>query len=907
MKSTQSSFFVRAPWVAGVVLLLALLFTSSRAGAAGSAFYDTDVVGGFYMTQVEQPPGVTWTFTTSALSGGSDTVIHVQDNNDPQGGFIAGNDDFNGLASRVVVSPAANWRTLRLVVRSYSQFSQGSCLFDGVPSSGSGAFSYTIGFGGTKIFGPTLAATAHVTTSELQGQATDLVLLAIGGIAEHAVAFDDDDGVGLMPWMHLPEVCTNCQFVLANYSAPGTLKTNLFYDEEADWVNPDGDGLGTPLESFLGTDPFETDSDQDGISDDYEVYGKDSTALNPVKFPTWGADPLLKDLFVEVDWQQCLGDSSTCPNGIDTGQLTPEHVAQVKSDFWPVRVHFDIGTFNTDPETWFDWGSWGGATRMETSYGPDDISGQEGESEERQYLFHHGFSFPFYTGHSWWVPGPYFTTTNAGFPSGRVTSHELGHNLGLHHGGRPFTLGYNYKTNYFSIMNYRSEFTAPFSHGLLPSLNPTALDEQLGIGTTSANALAGISTWYAVNPTTGAIDWNRDGAFAPSSTMVQGPVALDDFSLIGQTVWRVDPMTQIKKLRDASMSWVSIGGVVGDQLWMFGRGNSGQLQYSRAARTQLDAGCGSITSLDEWSENCAGMTDAVTDVPGTNKVLSFGPGVAELNATLLVVTQPTSGTLISNQISINGGNGQITYGNNVTLPGGVTASGDVAALSTGIGVVKAWAPSGGRLKQWTYQNNAWSNPVDQRWSDNSLINPKFGIAVVRGFQDGSSTARIYAAIPTSPNGVVEFARQDATTGRWSKLNAWQQMAQPLVTARPGLAYQRRAGQGIEIGRFYMALNLGPISSLILTEGNLASGSTRRLRWIGPGYTLRGPTQGGINLVNDTARDLNLRAMETYTDGTTVFMALADGIPNGNVSDNDDYLYLLGALRASLWQENLPLP
>jgi hypothetical protein len=41
------------------------------------------------------------------------------------------------------------------------------------------------------------------------------------------------------------------------------------------------------------------DSDHDVLQDDYETYGYD--AGFPQKLPTWGADPLQKDLFVEVD------------------------------------------------------------------------------------------------------------------------------------------------------------------------------------------------------------------------------------------------------------------------------------------------------------------------------------------------------------------------------------------------------------------------------------------------------------------------------------------------------------------------------------------------------------------------------------------------------------------------------
>lgn len=97
--------------------------------------------------------------------------------------------------------------------------------------------------------------------------------------------------------------------------------------------------------------------------------------------------------------------------------------------------------------------------------------------------------------------------------------HEFGHNLGQLHGGVDNN---NYKPNYISIMNYFYQLsgvgpslvalgfantgsgfnTFGYSHGLLPSLNEGALDENVGIGLGRA------------------IDWNCDG-------VISSPVAKD--------------------------------------------------------------------------------------------------------------------------------------------------------------------------------------------------------------------------------------------------------------------------------------------------------------------------------------------------------------------------------------------
>ena len=63
----------------------------------------------------------------------------------------------------------------------------------------------------------------------------------------------------------------------------------------------DGDGLDDSRELDLGTDPLESDTDGDGLPDGAEVDMTD-------RFP--GADPLQKDIFVEVDYTSRLSRSA---------------------------------------------------------------------------------------------------------------------------------------------------------------------------------------------------------------------------------------------------------------------------------------------------------------------------------------------------------------------------------------------------------------------------------------------------------------------------------------------------------------------------------------------------------------------------------------------------------------------
>lgn len=146
--------------------------------------------------------------------------------------------------------------------------------------------------------------------------------------------------------------------------------------------------------------------------------------------------------------------------------------------------------------------------------------------------------------------------------------------------------------------------------------------------------------------------------------------------------------------------------------------------------------------------------------------------------------------------------------------------------------------------------------------------------------------------------------------------------QPRAEERPGLAYQKRAGQPNNyVGRFYIAINqqsscsepfgtpnnddgtgAGCSSRLIMTEGNLASGTpaTRRLAWITPAHWLANKfAVGGISLVDDLTRDTNLRAAFADPGGSGLFEPLADGIINASLSDLDDFPYVSGALRAAI--------
>jgi hypothetical protein len=125
--------------------------------------------------------------------------------------------------------------------------------------------------------------------------------------------------------------------------------------------------------------------------------------------------------------------------------------------------------------------------------------------------------------------------------------HELGHNLGLRHGGDD---NLNYKPNYLSLMNYSFQLRGipasnrlDYSASALPTLNEGSLNENLGIQDGTDNTL-----YYCPGgsqsqvPGTGAIDWNCNGTIQASvSADVNGGsgttlTGFDDWTKVGQSL-----------------------------------------------------------------------------------------------------------------------------------------------------------------------------------------------------------------------------------------------------------------------------------------------------------------------------------------------------------------------------------
>ncbi|RYZ43021.1 MAG: hypothetical protein EOO71_05485 [Myxococcaceae bacterium] len=213
-------------------------------------------------------------------------------------------------------------------------------------------------------------------------------------------------------------------------------------------IDSDGDGVCDEAEARYGTNPYLTDTDGDRISDNAELFG-----YNGVDLRYYGADPKKKDVFVEMDYYPGLKPTQnaldrvtaafaaapvTNPNGT-TGvalHLVADQqiaAADVDTDLNPVWTDFDVikaKYFNARRAPFFHY------LLVADHYNAGGSSGISRGIPAHDFIVTLG---------NWGTPGG-TEQQQAG-----TLMHELGHNIGLRHGGNDDT---NYKANYLSLMSY---------------------------------------------------------------------------------------------------------------------------------------------------------------------------------------------------------------------------------------------------------------------------------------------------------------------------------------------------------------------------------------------------------------------------------------------------------------------
>lgn len=337
-----------------------------------------------------------------------------------------------------------------------------------------------------------------------------------------------------------------------------------------------------------------SDPDEDGIPTAWETCGYTYSNGRFVDLPAMGADPNTKDIFVEVDYmvEQGVCAWGSCAFG-HSHQPKEDAISKIVQSFifQGIMLHVDYGPetvmnpltgekwgqlSNTDPLPHFNTlGSSCGDKCYQWEQHPfESCSELENLTEvyfddfkicyfnlERSPIFHYAIfahqleGFGCTSGISRGIPGSDFIIslggwgpwlkdeclgTGAKIGVGTVNQqagtfmHELGHNLGLCHGG-PRSLAesenqcdVNYKPNYLSVMNYAFQTSGLFNGGaegffdysnfgsLDLNLEEDDLDENTGLGDESVIAtLYGTRYWCSVDKDridhdVSTVDWNCD-------------------------------------------------------------------------------------------------------------------------------------------------------------------------------------------------------------------------------------------------------------------------------------------------------------------------------------------------------------------------------------------------------------
>lgn len=303
------------------------------------------------------------------------------------------------------------------------------------------------------------------------------------------------------------------------------------------------------FESEVFARPFdvEADTDGDGLLDTWETDGWVDNNGNGVldgddfdfsDLPSDAQpDPMRKDLYVEVDWMEVDadgdGDVDSDPDqpgdhthAMDPGTPGSTPTGTPLDDVIDVFADAPVG--NPDGTTGIDLhvdvGQMGGGGPIPETVGVDFDSGFEQVKRDnfdvrRQRVFryalrkHEGSGRGEIWGNDFWWNYNTATTQATGF------MHELGHTVGLRHGGDD---NINCKPNYFSIMSYTHQLqgiapsgTMDYSREGLPTLDESDLDESVTLGDGNFQTMfsAGGSVIGPSADTAGnvAIDWDDDG------------------------------------------------------------------------------------------------------------------------------------------------------------------------------------------------------------------------------------------------------------------------------------------------------------------------------------------------------------------------------------------------------------
>jgi hypothetical protein len=319
-------------------------------------------------------------------------------------------------------------------------------------------------------------------------------------------------------------------FVLPMNFIKRPLDSNVERLNAAAGLDSDQDGLTDAEERQLGTDPNNPDTDRDGLLDGWEVHG-----VNGIDLHALGASPRHKDIFVEMDYMV----RASATNGLAPNAAVIAGIKQVFANAPVINPDGRLG-INIHP-----------ILGNEVSYVADlnpyitqfNAIKAANFDPRKAPVFHYmvwanGYNGGTSSGVSLDIPHSDFIVT-LGLWNGNLGGtddqkigtfvHELGHNLGLTHGGAAND-NVNFKPNHLSVMNYQYQMSGvkydgayrfDYQHFPLPHLDESQLLEGEGLGRPFLLRKYSIVYKGRELPAWGSIDWNQNSRIDPS------PVSFD--------------------------------------------------------------------------------------------------------------------------------------------------------------------------------------------------------------------------------------------------------------------------------------------------------------------------------------------------------------------------------------------
>ncbi|WP_176629225.1 hypothetical protein [Desulfolutivibrio sulfodismutans] len=301
------------------------------------------------------------------------------------------------------------------------------------------------------------------------------------------------------------------------------------------------------------------DSDGDGLPDVWERQGYTENGVF-VDLPTMGADPQHKDLFVWMDYMVRPDSVSLAPSQTVIDRIKAVFAnapVQNPDGTTGINIHPVLGSQVTYVET---LGEAGDYTKVWLQFDSlkNDFFNPAYAKAFRYMIWANSYNQGTSSGLARDIPAVNFLVTLGewGAPGGTdwekqgTFIHELGHCLGLTHGGTDHD---NYKPNYLSIMSYFFQTSGLYIDGHwgdagyplhfdyqrmnTPSLDENHLNESLGMtGAADLSHYGSLyyyfdSTWkeaFAANAA-GQIDWNKNG-------VIEADVAADINASGGRSV-----------------------------------------------------------------------------------------------------------------------------------------------------------------------------------------------------------------------------------------------------------------------------------------------------------------------------------------------------------------------------------